>query len=111
MSVGIAIWTDVCTEIGRQNKLKAAGKFEKTARDGNDVENAPVLAEEVLEVCEAVLHVMRAVNDKQPVRKELIESMAVMAQWVARIDAEDELPPYFSAGAASIDPDHVAKHV
>lgn len=77
------IHCDISVERLRQERLKAAGKFDATCAD--DIPNGArflILGEEVGEVARAVM------ESPSRLRDELIQTAAVCFAWIERIDAD-----------------------
>ena len=99
--MGYTIWPDgpageaveaIYRERGRQEELKAQGRFAYTCADPEMThpERLAVLGEEFGEACHEVnegIGAGRAVNTKK-LRKELIQVAAVCVGWIEALDAD-----------------------
>lgn len=91
MSPLAQIWDDILRERSRQERLKAAGKFEfSCADDGlNDYERYSILGEEFGEVGHELNEGIPGGHaDIEKLRTELIQVAAVAVAWVEHIDKQ-----------------------
>jgi hypothetical protein len=85
---------DIATEVERQERLKAAGKFPRTIAEMSDDDALIVVVEELGEVAEDIQS-----GKREHARVELIEAITCMIRWYEQ-DWGDPLPSYFSGLAA-----------
>lgn len=94
MAVDEKIHEDIFVEIQRQFELQKMGKFKYTLSDNEmtDQERLGATTEEFLEAfLECYLKMVRAVNDGENRRAEIIQVIACCWQWLRYIDNTERL--------------------
>jgi hypothetical protein len=82
------VFNEVVAEMERAHKLKADGKFPYVIGENGRDHAAPIFAEELFEVNEAALKVMRTINDGSPnskLRVELVQVAAICVAWAVSL--------------------------
>lgn len=94
MAVDEKIHEDIFAEMQRQFELQKMGKFKYTLSDSEmtDQERLGATTEEFLEAfLECYLKMVRAVNDGENRRAEIIQVIACCWQWLRYIDNTEKL--------------------